>query len=153
VRLYELTDWGRELEPVVLHLGRWGNRAPLPQGAQASLDSVLLAIKAAVGPARVAGRYELRIGDDTFTVDATAGRAHFRRGTADQPDATVTADADTFRAVAFGQCSITDAIESGELRLDGDSEATSRLAGLLLTLTLSPSPTAAGSPQAAGVSR
>src|SRR5436305_8974178 len=24
VRVYELTEWGRELEPVVLHLGRWG---------------------------------------------------------------------------------------------------------------------------------
>src|SRR5215470_13442749 len=53
VRLYELTDWGRELEPVVLHLGRWGDRAPLPDGARAGLDSLLLAIQAAADPARV----------------------------------------------------------------------------------------------------
>ena len=45
VRVYELTDWGGELEPVILHLGRWGDRAPLPEGAQDSLDSVLLALQ------------------------------------------------------------------------------------------------------------
>src|SRR5947207_11167291 len=28
-RIYELTAWGRELEPAVLALGRWGSRAPL----------------------------------------------------------------------------------------------------------------------------
>jgi len=134
VRLYELTDWGRELEPVILHLGQWGDRAPLPDGAQAGLDSVLLAIQAALGPARLTGRYELRIGADTFTVDATAGLARFRRGTADQPEATVTTDADTFRAVVFGQLPIADAVASGDLRLAGDPDATGRLTGLLLTL-------------------
>jgi DNA-binding HxlR family transcriptional regulator len=138
VRLYELTDWGRELEPVVLHLGQWGTRAPLPDGAQVGLDSLLLAIKANVDPARVAGRYELRIGADTFTVDTTADSVQFRRGTTDQPNATVTTDADTFRAVCFGQRSVSDAIESGDLRLDGEPEATSRLTNLLLTLTSSP---------------
>src|SRR3981081_569297 len=25
-RVYELTEWGRDLEPVVLDLGRWGSR-------------------------------------------------------------------------------------------------------------------------------
>ncbi|MBV9335437.1 MAG: helix-turn-helix transcriptional regulator, partial [Solirubrobacterales bacterium] len=30
-RVYELTEWGRELEPVVLGLGLWGSsRAPFP---------------------------------------------------------------------------------------------------------------------------
>ena len=40
VHVYELTDWGRELEPVILHLGRWGDRAPLPEGAQDSLGHI-----------------------------------------------------------------------------------------------------------------
>ena len=30
VRIYELTEWGRELEPVLRHLEQWGRRAPLP---------------------------------------------------------------------------------------------------------------------------
>ena len=28
-RVYELTEWGRELEPVLLALGRWGSRAAI----------------------------------------------------------------------------------------------------------------------------
>src|SRR5918997_5673996 len=27
-RVYELTDWGMELEPVIIGLGRWGARSP-----------------------------------------------------------------------------------------------------------------------------
>jgi hypothetical protein len=37
--------------------------------------------------------------------------------------------------VVFGQRPIADAIASGDLRLDGDPDAASRLTGLLLTLT------------------
>src|SRR5712691_8499807 len=43
------------------------------------------------------------------TVDAIAGSPRFRRGPADQPDATVTTDAGTFRAVVFGQRPVEDA--------------------------------------------
>lgn len=31
VRIYELSDWGRELEPVLRHLEQWGVRAPAPR--------------------------------------------------------------------------------------------------------------------------
>jgi len=135
VRLYELTDWGRELEPVILHLGRWGDRAPLPDGAQAGLDSLLLAIQAAADPARVTGRYQLTVGADTFTIDGSSGPVRIRRGNADRPDATAATDPGTFRAVIFGQRPVADAIAAGDLRLDGDPDATGRLTDLLLTLT------------------
>jgi DNA-binding HxlR family transcriptional regulator/putative sterol carrier protein len=137
VRVYELTDWGRELEPVVVHLGRWGGRAPLPEGAHAGLDSVLVAIQATADPARVTGRYELRIGADVFAVDGTSGSVRIRRGTADQPDATATIDPDTFFAVVLGQRSVADAIAAGDLRLDGGSDAAERLTDLLHALVAS----------------
>src|ERR671915_410189 len=35
-QVYQLTEWGRGLEPVVLGLGRWGSRSPFP-GAGAEL--------------------------------------------------------------------------------------------------------------------
>src|SRR6266540_131697 len=31
-QVYELTDWGRELEPIVFALGKWGIRVPMPEG-------------------------------------------------------------------------------------------------------------------------
>lgn len=140
VRVYELTDWGRELEPVVLHLGQWGTRAPLPEGAGWGLDSLLLALQATADPAVVNGRYELRVGADVFTVDGTSGSVRVRRGTADRPDAALTTDADTLHAVALGSRPIADTVESGDLRLDGDRRAITGLTGLLQALISSPDP-------------
>jgi len=137
VRVYELTDWGRELEPVVLHLGQWGTRAPLPEGARWGLDSLLLALQATADPLVVNGRYELRVGADVFTVDGTSGSVRVRRGTADRPDAALTTDADTLHAVVLGKRSIAETAGSGDLRLDGDSQAISGLVGLLQALTSS----------------
>ena len=137
VRVYELTDWGRELELVVLHLGQWGTRAPLPEGARWGLDSLLLALQATADPAVVNGRYELRVGTDVFTVDGTSGSVRMRRGTADRPDAALTTDVDALHAVALGKRSIAETAESGDLRLDGDPQAISGLTGLLQALTSS----------------
>jgi len=134
VRVYELTDWGRELEPVVLHLGQWGTHAPLPEGARWGLDSLLLALQATADPAVVNGRYELRVGADVFTVDGTSGSVRVRRGTADRPDAALTTDADTLHAVALGKRSIAETVESCDLRLDGDPQAISGLTSLLQAL-------------------
>lgn len=134
VRLYELTEWGQELEPVLVHLGQWGQQAPLPDGAEVGLDSVLLAIQGAARPAGPGGRYELHIGADIFTADTTSGAARFRRGRADQPQATLTAGPDTFKAVVFGQRPARDARESGDLRIEGHARAARDLEKLLLTL-------------------
>ena len=138
VRVYELTNWGRELEPVVLHLGQWGTRAPLPEGARWGLDSLLLALQATADPAVVNGRYELRVGPEVFTVDGTSGSVRVRRGTADRPEAALTTDADTLHVVALGKRPIADMVESGGLRLDGDPQAISGLTSLLQALSSSP---------------
>ena len=134
VRVYELTDWGRELEPVLVHLGRWGGRAPMPEGAHAGLDSVLVAIQATADPARVTGRYQVRIGADAFVIDGTSGSVRIRRGTADQPEATATIDPDAFFALVLGQRSVADAIAAGDLHLVGSADAAGRLTDLLLAL-------------------
>ena len=135
VGVYELTDWGRGLEPVVLHLGQWGSRAPLPEDAGWSLDSLLIALQATADPAAVNGRYELRVGTDVVTVDGTSGSVRMRRGTADRPQAVLTTDADTLHAVAGGVRPIADAAGSGDLHLDGDPPAIGGLTSLLQSLT------------------
>ena len=138
VGVYELTGWGRELEPVVVHLGQWGTRAPLPEGARWSLDSLLLALRAAADPVAVNGRYELRVSTDVFTVDGTSGSVRVRRGTAGRPDATLTTDAGTLHAVALGDRPIAGTAESGGLRFDGKPQAISGLTSLLQALSSSP---------------
>ena len=50
--VYELTEWGRELDPVIVALGNWGLRVPLPDGpVTLGPVSVLLYLRTAGRPA------------------------------------------------------------------------------------------------------
>src|SRR5215213_10177697 len=71
-RVYELTERGRELEPVVLALGRWGSVAPFPAGdAGIGVDAFVIALKTLFDPAAdgTPACYELRLRDQVFRVD------------------------------------------------------------------------------------
>ena len=81
-RVYELTERGAELEPVLHALGRWGSRVPLrDEPAQLSPDALAVALKTMFDPMAAADRdgvYELRFGEHAFTVRARRGRARRR---------------------------------------------------------------------------
>src|SRR3712207_4099612 len=66
-RIYELTPRGRELEPVILALGRWGSLAPFPAGDAAfGVDAFVLALRTLFDPAAgetPLGEIELRLDD------------------------------------------------------------------------------------------
>nr|WP_260408499.1 helix-turn-helix domain-containing protein [Planomonospora venezuelensis] len=135
VHLYELTEWGHELEPILFRLGRWGSRAPSPPGGTIGIDPLLLNVKADFDPARSAdlrGLYELRIDADTYTIQVGDDPIRIdRRHPSERPDAALTTDADTFRAVCAGRTTIDDAVRSGAARLDGGDDARRRLVELL----------------------
>jgi DNA-binding HxlR family transcriptional regulator len=136
VRLYELTEWGRKLEPVLLQLGRWGSQAPLPPDRELGLDSLLLSIKAGFDPARadeLRGTYQFRVDADTYVAEVTDGSVQISRGNTGRPDATLTTDIDTLRAVCAARRTLASTVRSGDLQLDGDRQATKRLTDLLLT--------------------
>lgn len=143
VRLYELTEWGRDLEPLVLHLGRWGSRTPPPPEGALGIDSLMLSVKAGFDPARAAelrGVYEFRIDADPYLAVVTGDSVQVSRGAAAAPpDATLTTDIDTLRAVCDHRITFSAALESAVLRLDGDEHAKRRLTDLLLT-AFAPSP-------------
>src|SRR5215204_6012851 len=69
-RVYELTDWGKDLEPVIISLGRWGVRSPSkPHDAELSVDSLILSFRTMFDPQRAGGleaNYELRLGEESF---------------------------------------------------------------------------------------
>ncbi|MER6950499.1 helix-turn-helix domain-containing protein [Nonomuraea sp. NPDC000554] len=70
-RVYELTDRGLELEPVVLALARWGSRAPLRSDAPLSVDALVLALKSTFDAEAARGfdaRVELRLGVQPHSV-------------------------------------------------------------------------------------
>lgn len=130
-RVYELTQRGHELEPVLLALARWGSHNPFAPGvAEFSVDAFILALKAAFDPHRAAGlhaRFELRLGDDRFHAEIHDGRFDVGRGSAGEADATLDTDVTTLRALVFGTRPLADAERAGDLRLEGDHEAAARL--------------------------
>ena len=45
-RIYELTEWGKDLEPVIISLGRWGVRSPSkPRDAELGVDYLILSFR------------------------------------------------------------------------------------------------------------
>jgi len=126
-QVYELTEWGRELEPVVLGLGRWGSRAPFPPGdAALGVDSLVLALKTLYNPGRADGllssSFELRLGDQRFVARPQDGRLDVTRGAATDPDATIVADPGTLEHILWhGHPLSTD-----ELSITGDRQAAAR---------------------------
>jgi DNA-binding HxlR family transcriptional regulator len=121
--VYELTEWGYDLEPVLFQLSRWGSRAPMTSDAELSVDALLLALKTtfnplAAGEPRVS--YELRLGEDRVQVQIADRRIELTRGAAAQPDAVVETDVATLRGLVFGGRRLDDALSSGDLMLKGD---------------------------------
>ncbi len=139
-RIYELTDWGEELEPVVISLGRWGARSPLrPRDAALGVDSLVLSLRTMFDPQAAKGikaSYELRLGEDVFRAEVADDRFEISRGNAEGPDATIEADPTTLAALIYGGRELPEALRSGEVEIGGDEEA----AGCFFTLFPLPEP-------------
>jgi len=129
--VYELTEWGRELEPVVTKLGAWGARSPIPPESQEiGPDSIVLALRS-LFDTEAAGEmdatYELRLGEQRFRVKVANGELKLGRGGAEEPLARIAfADAPTFAAVLAGQLPFDEALASGATQIEGSKQAAKR---------------------------
>ena len=129
--VYELTEEGRTLEPVVMAIGRWGVRfMDAPREADfLSPTAFVLALRAIFRAEAAAGlneTYELRLGGRVFEVRVADGRCATNEGRAAAPDAVITTDTETFRALRRRELSAEQALASGRLELDGDPVALER---------------------------
>ena len=143
-RIYELTEWGQDLEPVIISLGRWGVRSPTrPPDAGLGVDSLILSFRTMFDPERAEGLgagYEIRLGEDSFRAEVVEGRLKVERGFADDPDATIETDACTLAALVYDELELDDALRSGDFEIEGDIEAVERF----LELFPLPEPAAVG---------
>jgi DNA-binding HxlR family transcriptional regulator len=132
-QVYELTDWGAELDPVVSTLGHWGARSPIVrQEGSVGADSVMLALRNGFEPQHErpwTAIYEVSLGRDRFTARVLDGElAEVLRGQhGGFPDATVETDPTTLGQLLAGQRTLKDALGAGDLRLAGDADAARRL--------------------------
>jgi len=134
---YELTDFGRELHPLLVQLGRWGARsATRPTGAL-SVDALLVALEAtftASEAADLCAGYELRLDQARFSVQVEGGSITIARGPARKPDAVIATDPATLRALVFGDQKLAEA----PVEIHGDK----RLARRFFRLFARPAPAA-----------
>jgi len=133
-RVYELTQRGAALEPILLELGRWGSQTPLPASDDApfSADSFVIALRTLFDPAAAAGvdvTVELRLGEDGFRSHVADGRLEVVRGSAERPDAVVESSPGALAAVLWHGRPLTEAVRTGDVEIEGSTPAVKRFLG------------------------
>ena len=121
VSVYDLTDRGHALEPILIELGRWGSREQITSQNDLSFSAMMFAYKTLFDPSRASdGTYCLRVSSDTATVTIAGERIAVRRRPDEGADVVLDTDMSTLRAISLGRESITSAARAGRLRVTGD---------------------------------
>lgn len=127
-QVYELTEWGAELEPIVTRLGAWGARSPVPpEHREIGPDSIVLALRSLFDP-KAAGEleasYELGIGEARYGVEVANGELKLGREPIKPPKLVLEAeDASTMAAILSGELPLEAALDSGSAKLEGSKRA------------------------------
>jgi DNA-binding HxlR family transcriptional regulator len=126
-RVYELTTWGRELEPIVIALGTWALAAPrTPDQVFVSTDSAMLTIRTYFVPTPKQPDATLRIElrdhgpRGVFGVRLTSAGALVSHEPPERPDAFLITTTDALLA-AFGADDVA-GLEGAGAVISGDAE-------------------------------
>ena len=127
--VYDLTAWGRELEPIVLALGGWGLHFPRPQDATLNATSMMIFLRGSgkPDPTQPPTRYRVEFADSVWTVRAEDGAIHVQRGEPSDPAAGIATDPVTFNALFEAPDTLAERVSAGAVRTSGDPAALDRL--------------------------
>ena len=121
---YELTALGQALEPVLVAMSRWGALTPVEPGLEMSNDAFALALKSLFAPATeshpFSGRVRVKLVRDAFDIEVNADQIDVARAAGADPALVIEGAESAIRAVMFQRRGLDEAIEQGELRIDGD---------------------------------
>ena len=126
--VYELTDYGSQLEDIVLRLGAWGVQSmgdPKPEDILTA-DGAVLALRTAVHPELLDDTerigYQLRIGEVLVYAVLGDGELQAGAGPLAEPDLVITmAEFATFKPLLTRQLNPAEAVATGTVQLDGDA--------------------------------
>jgi DNA-binding HxlR family transcriptional regulator len=133
--VYELTPYGRELEPILLSLGRWGTRSMgnLPSDVATRSRWLVAAMLAFHDESQRIARpttWELRLTDGPFTVRAEGTNLTVTAGSPDEADLVITTEDAELHRLLTRQVTPDDAVRTGTVALNGDASALPRLVEL-----------------------
>jgi DNA-binding HxlR family transcriptional regulator len=129
-RVYELTERGRKLEPILRALGDWGIDAPHPPPPTAlSATSVLIFLQGAARPDPAAPPTTCRLELDgrVWTVRLASGRVQVQPGEPAAADVSLRAEPKTFSALLADTATLAAACADGSVAVIGDLSAIGRL--------------------------
>ena len=128
--VYELTEHGAELEPILVALGSWALRSPLTPAGSLSAVSAMLTLRTYY---RASGgdwttTLQVHLGERSYVARIAGDRVEVSAGQATGAETTVETDPATLVALLVGARELDDA---GEVRVTGDVAAFRRvLAGI-----------------------
>jgi DNA-binding HxlR family transcriptional regulator len=121
--VYELTEYGRQLEEPLYALARWGARSLPPPAKNEDFypDWGLNAFAALLDPEAARGlteTYVVRVADDVYTVHLGDSKVHVEVGATDDADLDFTTNRETFFALASGQLDARAALGDGHVVIE-----------------------------------
>jgi DNA-binding HxlR family transcriptional regulator len=143
-RVYGLTEWGYESEPIFQALGRWAARSPAHDPTLPfSAASLLLSLRTMLDAPRAEGidaRIGFRLGTEMFIGHLAGGHIEIARGALDDADVVFTGAPPVLAAAIYGGQSVEILEQAGALRIEGDRALAERF------VTLFPLPSKADRP-------
>jgi len=141
--VYELTPYGRELEPILMGLGRWGTRSMgrlSPDVASRSrwLVAAMLAFHDEERRVARPTTWELRLTDGAFTVRAKGTDLTVAAGAPDDADLVITTGDEQLHRLLTHRLAPSEAIATGAVSVEGDVSELPRLLGLFSFPSLDP---------------
>lgn len=121
---YELTDYGKELDDIILRIGRWGARqlgVPRPDEI-VTIDSLIMAMRATFQPQMAVGvhaSYELRIGDIVLNVRVSDSQLAVAAGPLPGADL-VLEPGMSLKALMAGEITAAEMIAEEDVKFTGD---------------------------------
>ncbi|RIX98767.1 transcriptional regulator [Aureimonas flava] len=132
-KVYELTAWGYEAEPIFRVVGRWGARSPFHDPAASfSAASLMLSMRTMFDGALAdgyAGRIGLRLGRETLLAEVRDGRIAVAAAPPEPADAVLAGEPRAVAAAIYGGQDLESLERAGALEIAGDRDAVRRFAG------------------------
>lgn len=126
VQVYELTEHGQQLEPVLRELGRFGSSLAMPEGELTfSPDAAAIALRTTFDPQR-AGNLRttcvLTLDDESFAVGVDGGRLDLRRSGGGIPEITLRTTPAVLAEVLWHGRALNDAVRARDAEFTGDPQ-------------------------------
>lgn len=122
--VYELTDWGRELEPIIMALGLWGSRSPqFDCVAPITPAAMALALKGFANPTKVknfTGLVELQLDGEVFHAAAQDDQLVVTGPTGSLPTARIIARPESLRPFLHGLPATANSLQDNDIQTEGD---------------------------------